>query len=384
MLRPGLAALVVVALSAPRAVAADPKTVEVKSREELRAAVAAAGPGTRIEIAAGDYGGGWLFREVHGAEGRPVVLAAKDPLHPPEFRGGGVGIQLTGAVHVELAGLSFSGQTGNGINVDDGGVPATPTHHVVLRALTVRDVGPDGNCDGIKLSGLTDFRVENCTLERWGRGGSAVDMVGCSAGVIERCVLRHSADATGASGVQMKGGTRDVAVRRCRFENAGSRAVNAGGSTGLVYFRPPLAEWKGPKYEAKDLVVEGCTFVGSDAPVAFVGVDGAKFRFNTVARAHPAGDSRRRVRAVAARRDRRQPDRLPLRPLERGRRQSRRRDGARDVHVRAQLLALRRRARPHARTPAPAERGEGRRPREGPGVRRRGEARLAAAAGQSG
>jgi len=282
MLRPGLAALVVVALAAPGALVADPKTVAVKSPDELRTAVAAARPGTRIEIAAGDYGGGWHFRVLRGAEGRPIVLAAKDPRNPPEFKGGGSGIHLTGAVHVELAGLAFSGQTGNGVNVDDGGERATPTHHVVLRGLTVRDVGPDGNCDGIKLSGLTEFRVEDCTVERWGRGGSAVDMVGCSAGVIEGCTLRHSSGAAGASGVQMKGGTRVVAVRRCRFENAGSRAVNAGGSTGLAYFRPPLAGWKGPKYEAKDVVVEGCTFVGSDAPVAFVGVDGAKFRFNTV------------------------------------------------------------------------------------------------------
>jgi hypothetical protein len=52
-----------------------------------------------------------------------------------------------------------------------------------------------------------------------------------------------------------------------------------GGSTGMNYFRP-----KGARYEAKDIRVEGCVFVGSDAPVAFTGVDGATFRYNTIYR----------------------------------------------------------------------------------------------------
>jgi hypothetical protein len=99
---------------------------------------------------------------------------------------------------------------------------------------------------------------------------------------VERCTFRHGPDATGANGVQAKGASRDVVVRRCRFEHAGDRAVNVGGSTGLEFFRPPLPEWRGPRYEAKDVRVEGNTFVGGRAPVAFVGVDGAVFRFNTV------------------------------------------------------------------------------------------------------
>ena len=37
-----------------------------------------------------------------------------------------------------------------------------------------------------------------------------------------------------------------------------------------------------PHAEARNLVVEHNTFVGSDAPIAFVGVDGATVRFNTI------------------------------------------------------------------------------------------------------
>ena len=72
------------------------------------------------------------------------------------------------------------------------------------------------------------------------------------------------------------GGTSDVTISRCRFEHAGQRGVNIGGSTGLAYFRP-----KPQGYEAKNITVEDCTFIGSMSPVAFVGVDGATVRFNT-------------------------------------------------------------------------------------------------------
>ena len=154
---------------------------------------------------------------------------------------------------------------------------------MTLRRLQVRDVGPDGNCDGIKLSGLADLRVEGCVVERWGRGGSAVDLVGCRRGTIEGCTFRHAPEATGASGVQMKGGTAEITVRANRFEHAGGRAVNAGGSTGLAVLPPAAAKpGRARATRRKDLVLEGNTIVGSQAPVAFVGVDGAVLRFNTL------------------------------------------------------------------------------------------------------
>jgi hypothetical protein len=255
----------------------------VRSAAEIRSAAATARPGDRIRVAPGTYeGGGLHVTGLAGKPGRPIGTEAEVPDSPPVFRGGGSGLQLTDCAHVELRDLVFEGQSGNGLNVDDGGTPDSPTHHVVLTRLTVRDVGPQGNCDGIKLSGLEDFAVKDCTVERWGRGGSAVDMVGCARGRIEGCTFRHDPGAAGATGVQAKGGSRDILVRRNRFEHAGGRAVNAGGSTGLAYFRPPLESWKGPRFEARDVRVEGNVFVGGQAPIAFVGVDGAVFRFNTV------------------------------------------------------------------------------------------------------
>lgn len=250
-----------------------PGPVRVADAEALRAALAAAKPGTRIELAAGDFTG-FRAMNVRGTAAAPIVVGAADPAAPPRVRGG---IHLSDIAHFVLDGLLVEGAPANGINVDDGGSFETPSHHVVLRNLVVRDCGGRGNEDGIKLSGVTDLRIEACTVERWGRGGSAIDMVGCQRVVVEGCTIRDREQDMAATGVQMKGGTSDVVIRRCRFEHAGERAVNLGGSTGMQYFRPRPAG-----FEAKDLVVEGCTFVGSTAPFAFVGVDGAIVRHNTV------------------------------------------------------------------------------------------------------
>ena len=243
--------------------------VVVSTVEELQRALVDAGPGTTIALAPGEYRGGIAARGLRGEEGRPIVIAASDPDRPPVIRGGGSGLQLSDPSHVEIRDLVVEGAADNGVNIDDGGTRDTPAIDVVLRNLQVRDVGPEGNHDGIKLSGVDAFQVENCTIERWGSGGSGIDMVGCHRGVIVGCTLRDG----GSSGVQAKGGTSNVDVRRCRFEDAGERALNLGGSTGTPFFRPD-----GAGFEARDLVVEDCVVVGSEAGVAFVGVDGAEVR----------------------------------------------------------------------------------------------------------
>ncbi len=259
--------------------------VTVRDAAGLRAAVAAAQPGTWIRMAPGTYPGGFSFANLRGTMEQPVVIAAADPANPPVIEGGANGIQLTDPAFVELRDLVIRGATGNGLNIDDGGSFATPAREVVLRRLRIVDVGPTGNRDGIKLSGVVAFRVEGCTVERWGTGGSGVDMVGCHDGLIVNNVFRHlpSTASEGANGVQTKGGSRNVVIRRNRFEHAGSRGVNIGGSTGLTFFRPPL-EATGEHWEAKDIRVEGNTFLGTAAPIAFVGVDGAEVRFNTIYR----------------------------------------------------------------------------------------------------
>lgn len=278
MIRIVMALVVLVAALAP-ASCQDPAEVAaptiVSDAGQLRRALAAAEPGDVILLVPGTYAGGLYVESLQGAEGRPIVIAGADPDDPPVFVGGGSALHLVDPAYVELRDLVVTGATANGLNIDDGGSYDTPAHHVILRRITVRDVGPEGNCDGIKLSGVDDFRVEECVVERWGDGGSAIDMVGCHRGVIEGCRFEHPTG--GATGPQCKGGTSEVAIRRCEFRGAIARGVNIGGSTGLQYFRPSPQG-----YEAKDITVEGNVFVAVQAPVAFVGCDGAVVRFNTI------------------------------------------------------------------------------------------------------
>lgn len=106
-------------------------------------------------------------------------------------------------------------------------------------------------------------------------------MVGCHRGVVSHSVFqRAEAEMEAAiqcSGVQMKGGTEKIIVKHCSFRLVGGRGVNAGGSTGKDFFRP-----LGCLFEAKDLIVEDCSFYGGQAAIAFVGVDGALVRHNTI------------------------------------------------------------------------------------------------------
>ena len=260
--------------------------VKVNGASEFRAAVAAAKPGTRILLEGGNYGSGFYFSKLRGEEKQPIVIAAADSKNPPIFRDGNISMHLSNPAYVELHDLVFTKLSQNGINIDDGGSNTNASARgIVLRGLRISDVGGEGNHDGIKLSGIWDFRVSGCTIERWGtRGGSAIDMVGCHRGVIEGNTIRHNnPEPPNCTGVQGKGGTSDLVIRRNRFEYAGGRAVNIGGSTGLPYFRPALVEGR-ENAEARNLRVEGNTFVGGSAPVAFVGVDGAVVRFNTIER----------------------------------------------------------------------------------------------------
>lgn len=270
------ATFVLVLLLVATAASAADSEVRVETRDALMRALAGARPGTTIRIAPGVYRGGIVAGNVRGTPERPIIITAEHVDDPPVFEGGGSGMQLSKPAYVELRHLVFRSARGNGLNIDDGGSRQSLAHHVTLVGLRVEDVGPRGNRDGVKLSGINEFLVQDCTVLRWGDGGSAMDLVGCHDGRIEDCDFEH-ADAPQANGVQTKGGSHNVVIRRCRFKNAGGRALNVGGSTGLPYFRPADAQ-----YEGAGITIEDCTIVGSLAAAAFVGVDGANFQYNTI------------------------------------------------------------------------------------------------------
>lgn len=253
------------------------EAIRVADDAALRAALRSVRPGQTILIAPGRYQPGVYVERLEGRPGAAITISGEDLGNPPVFEGGAEAWHLSRCKHLVLRRLVVHGQSGNGINIDDGGQRAEPAGPIVLENVHVSRVGPGGNRDGIKLSGVADFTIRRCTVEGW--GGQAIDLVGCHRGVIEECFFRGLEGFSLATGPQTKGGTSEVVIRRCLMIDAGQRAVNIGGSTGMAYFRPPEA-----KYEAKKITVEGCTFIGSMAPIAFVGVDGAVVRYNTIIR----------------------------------------------------------------------------------------------------
>ena len=247
--------LTVVVLMAAWPCVSSAADVRVADDAALRQALANARPGTRILLAPGSYRPGLNAGGLKGTADAPIVIEGADANDKPLFEGGTLGMQFSGCEHLTLRNIAVRGQSGNGLNIDDGGKLDQPARHITLDGIQVSDVGPRGNRDGIKLSGIDDLVVRNCTVEGW--GGQAIDMVGCHRGLIEGCTFRGKDGFTQDSGVQAKGGSSQITVRNCAFIHAGQRAVNLGGSTAMSVFRP-----RGARYEAKDITVEGCRFVG--------------------------------------------------------------------------------------------------------------------------
>ena len=271
--------LVLLAAGWTAAFAREPaRTMEVRDSRGLREALSVARPGTTILLAPGRYDGGVRIEGVGGNRDNPIVVAAADPENPPRFAGGSQAIHFVGCHYIVLRHVVVSGFRMNGINADDGGNLDKPSLGMAFENLVIEDIGPQGNHDALKLSGLRDFTVRNCAFEGW--GGSAIDMVGCHDGVIENCRFLGKPGFSQHNAIQTKGGSERIAVRRNFFRNAGQRAVNIGGSTGLAFFRPAVRE-----YEAKDIRVEGNHFVGSMAPIAYVTATDCHVRYNTIV--HP-------------------------------------------------------------------------------------------------
>lgn len=160
----------------------------VSKTAEFSAALAAPGPGDSILMAPGVYAGGHFRAGLTN-----VTIRAANPAGGEAILQGGVnGLQLSDATNVTLDGLVFEQQTGNGLNIDDGGSFATPSTGITIRNVTVRDLNAAGNNDGIKLSGVTGFLIDRVRVYNWGPGGSAVDPVGSHNGVFSDNTIEYS------------------------------------------------------------------------------------------------------------------------------------------------------------------------------------------------
>ncbi len=236
-------------------------------------------PGDALRLLPGTYPAGGVLQGLTGTSNAPIWIGGIDGEARPVFSGGSQAFQLVRARFLVVQNIEVERTTQNGINCDDGGDygNSNATRNVVLRNLTFRDIGSGGNQDGLKLSGVNDYLVVDCTFVRGSAGGSGIDHVGCHQGLIVRCEFSDM----GSNSIQCKGGSENIEIRQCRFNNGGQRAINIGGSTGFEFFRPPLSPSQ-PNAEARNIRVFANLFVGAEAPVAFVGAVNSVVAHNTL------------------------------------------------------------------------------------------------------
>jgi hypothetical protein len=262
----------IVSLFLAGAAAACAGVIEVRDAASLRAALSRLEAGDVLKIHGGEYPGGFSLSEREG-----ITIEAADPEQPPHFKGGKVAWHFTRCAGLTVRHLHCSGQSHNGINVDEGGPERGPAAGITLENLVISDIGPTGNFDGIKCSGLADLVIRDCTISGW--GGQAIDLVGCRRVLISGCRILGKPGFSQHTGPQFKGGCEDVTIENCVIIDAGMRPIQAGGSTGLAYIRPP-----GARYEARRIIIRNNRIEGGDCAATFTGVDGAEFSGNTVLR----------------------------------------------------------------------------------------------------
>ncbi|MBO9563927.1 MAG: DUF5123 domain-containing protein [Niastella sp.] len=238
----------------------------------ITAAAKKARPGDTILVHAGTYHGDQVLQGLQGTKDRWIyILAEKDDA--VQFKGGAVAWKASDIAYLHIEGFVFIRQTDNGLNIDDGGTYDSPAHHIVFRHCAFRDMAAKGNNDLLKLSGVDNFTLQQCTFLNGSAGGSGIDMVGCHDGLITQCRFENM----GSNAVQAKGGSSNIRIEANTFKNAGSRSINLGGGTGLPFFRPANAT-----VEATRLKVYSNLFIGSDVPVAFVGCTDSEVINNTI------------------------------------------------------------------------------------------------------
>lgn len=238
----------------------------------IAAAAQVATPGTKILVAEGRYERVQL-PSLQGEPGRPIAIEGQGEVF---IDGGtGIGLGMSDGAYVVLQGLTIQAGV-HGMNLDDGGSYDTPAHHIVLRDITITSAGSGGNNDCIKMSGVDDFWVLDSQIAGCNRG-ELVDMVGCHRGVI----AGNDFGAPIGNGVQAKGGSSDILITGNRFDGIPGRSVNAGGSTGLEFFRPIDAPHEAARIHViSNLIINGGAESG--AAIAFVGCDACVFAHNTV------------------------------------------------------------------------------------------------------
>ena len=239
--------------------------------QTLEQAASTAQPGDKIIVHNGIYTQREDISNLNGEKENPVIIYAEEE-GKVIFRGQSEAWHLSSCSNLFIYGFVFENQTANGVNIDDSGNYDNSTFNITIKNCIFRDMNANGNNDLLKLSGLNDFTVENCSFQNGADGGSGIDMVGCHEGRF----IKNRFENMGSNCIQVKGGSQYITIAQNTFINGGNRSLNLGGSTGLEFFRPHDAP-----FEAADVDVYSNIFIRSWAPIAFVGSTRVKVFNNT-------------------------------------------------------------------------------------------------------
>ena len=180
----------------------------------LGSAIAAATPGTTIDLAPGTYPPIRIDRS--GEIGRPITIRGTGGA---VFTGNAeVIVRIAAGVHdVVLDGITVQASPGhdrNGIVVRKG------TSRIELRGITVTGAGRDG----ILVEDTTDLTISGCTIRQ---NATGVEVFGATTGVIERCTISENQtmitnteggdDDHGAYGIAAIRTTGDLLIRGNTF-----------------------------------------------------------------------------------------------------------------------------------------------------------------------
>lgn len=133
--------------------------VDVSDAQGLARALKSVADGDALKIAPGIYPGG---NRVAGIS--RLTIEAADKENKPIFKGGSEAWHFSRTPGLKLRNLSVQGQTANGINIDDGGEMNHPVIGIQLEGIDVANIGPKGNFDGIKCSGIKSLEILNCSV----------------------------------------------------------------------------------------------------------------------------------------------------------------------------------------------------------------------------
>jgi hypothetical protein len=231
-------------------------------------------PGDVLDIDPGDYAGELYLHGLRGTPTAPITIRGRLRNQPPNIRKGQVGLRLSGCHYIRVQNLRFSEFTRAAIRIDDDNAHTTPSSHILLEHISVRESNPHGTNNAIELIDVGPFIIRDCQFESW--GGAAIDIVGSREGLVEACTFTGRDNRHQLAGVRVRGGTSNIVVQSSLFRWAGLRSMCIGGTSTPEEFRPHDAT-----REASAILVTGNRFIGSPTPVDWVNADGGQVVQNT-------------------------------------------------------------------------------------------------------